>query len=75
MKFINFVEKITKKLESSKIKHELLGDAHTFLIAPTCTIHTDNCTIEVWKEQITVNEKIVDDLDDMIYEIRTVENS
>jgi hypothetical protein len=60
------IENIVNKLNEHNITHEILGDHHTFAIAPSCSIHTEFCTIDVWKDQIKVNEKTVDDIADMI---------
>ncbi|ASA22731.1 hypothetical protein [Paenibacillus donghaensis] len=60
------VNSVTRTLSSNNIKHEVSGDEQTFTISPTCSIYTNNCTIEIYKDEIKVNEKLVDDLDEMI---------
>lgn len=67
------VKSISEKLNTYGYVHEVAGDKTTFAIAPTATILTENCTIEVYKNQITVNEKPVLDLDEMIDEVIEVE--
>ncbi|MFS0855181.1 hypothetical protein [Paenibacillus taichungensis] len=66
MKIDKFVKQITKRLDAEGIQHEVVGDQHSFAISPTCTIHTNQCTIEIHKSSITVNEQVVGDLDELI---------
>ncbi|MDR6779379.1 hypothetical protein J2W98_003659 [Paenibacillus peoriae] len=73
MKIDKLVKQIIKKLDSEGLHYEVSGDQYTFVISPTCTIHTNHCTIDVYKNQITINEKLVDGLDEMIDEILAVE--
>ncbi|PYE51606.1 hypothetical protein HUB98_06205 [Paenibacillus barcinonensis] len=73
MKIDKFVKQVTKKLDAEGVKYEVIGDEHSFAISPTCTIHTNNCTIEINKNRITVNEKAADDIEDMIDLILEVE--
>lgn len=68
------VKTITKALQEHNINHEVSGDEFTFSIAPTCSIYTANCTIEVYRDQVTVNENPVIDVDDMISEVLTWES-
>ncbi|WP_036653655.1 hypothetical protein, partial [Paenibacillus pini] len=63
------VNSISEKLNTYGYEHEVTGDKTTFAIAPTATVLTENCTIEVYKNQITVNEKHVMDLEEMINEV------
>jgi hypothetical protein len=67
------VKAITKKLQEYSINHEVSGDEYTFSVAPTCSIYTTNCTIEVYKDQVSVNEIPVIDVDDMLLEVLAVE--
>jgi len=67
------VNNVIHKLETNNISHEVVGDKFTFAISPTCTIHTDQCTIDIHKDQINVNENRVSDLDEMIDVILEVE--
>ncbi|MCP1185064.1 hypothetical protein [Paenibacillus sp. 1781tsa1] len=60
------VKKVIKKLEENDISFEVQGDEHSFAITPTCTINTQLSTIEIHKNKITVNEKEVKDLDEMM---------
>ncbi|WP_340032527.1 hypothetical protein NSQ20_11725 [Paenibacillus sp. FSL K6-1122] len=73
MKIDKLVKQITKKLDAEGLKYEVIGDQHTFAISPTCTIHTNQCTIEIIKDRITVNELPVTDVDEMMEEIMEVE--
>lgn len=73
MKIEKLVNQIAQKLNIHNITHEVLGDKYTFAYSPTCTIHTNNCTIEIVKDQITVNEKPVNDIEEMIDEVLEVE--
>lgn len=67
------VKSISDKLNTYGYEHEIAGDKSTFAIAPTATILTENCTIEVFKNQIKVNEKHVLDIEEMIDEVIEVE--
>ncbi|OMD09843.1 hypothetical protein [Paenibacillus odorifer] len=67
------VKSISDKLNTYGYEHEIAGDKFTFAIAPTSTILTNNCTIEVHKKQIAVNEKLVSNLDELIEEVIEVE--
>ncbi|MDQ0168749.1 hypothetical protein [Paenibacillus tundrae] len=60
------VKKVVQMLESHGIEHEVLGDSRTFAIAPSCSIHTQHCTIDIWKNEVKVNEKQSENLDHMI---------
>jgi hypothetical protein len=73
MKIDKLVKQITNKLDAEGLQYEVSGDQHSFAISPTCTIHTNHCTIEIIKNQITVNEKVADDIEDMIDIILEVE--
>ncbi|WP_063563017.1 hypothetical protein [Paenibacillus sp. O199] len=73
MKIDKIVKQITKKLDAEGVQYEVIGDEHSFAISPTCTIHTNHCTIEINNNQITVNEKAADDIEDMIDLILEVE--
>lgn len=73
MKIEKTVKAITSELNKHSIPHEVSGDKFTFAIAPTATIHTANCTIEVYKDQVSVNEIPVIDIEDMISEVLAVE--
>lgn len=75
MNFEKRVQVISIKLNTFNIQHEVLGDNFMFAFSPTCTIHTNNCTIEVYKNQITVNEKPVSDLDEMVDKVLVVEKT
>ncbi|MWV44943.1 hypothetical protein GRF59_15075 [Paenibacillus sp. HJL G12] len=67
------VNSISEKLNTYGYGHEVAGDSTTFVIAPTATILTEKCTIEVYKNQIKVNEKSVLDLEEMIDRVIEVE--
>lgn len=69
------VDSIIKALNKNNIKHEIQGDMYTFALAPTCTIHTSLCTIDVWKDEIKVNEKIVSGIEEMISVVIEVEGT
>ncbi|WP_405169331.1 hypothetical protein [Paenibacillus sp. FSL H3-0286] len=73
MKIEKTVKSIVSKLKEYNIHHEVSGDQFTFVLAPTATIHTNNCTIEIYKDQVTVNEIPVIDIEDMISEVLAVE--
>lgn len=67
------VQAIKQHLNVHNIEYDVLGDNQTFAISPTCTIHTQHCTIDIWKNQIQVNEQEVSDLDEMMTMILQVE--
>ncbi|WP_339193999.1 hypothetical protein MKY95_19470 [Paenibacillus sp. FSL P4-0176] len=73
IKIDKFVKQITKKLDAEGLQHEVTGDQHSFAISPTCTIHTNKCTIEIYKNNITVNEQPVADIEEMMVEIMEAE--
>ncbi|WP_440110296.1 hypothetical protein [Paenibacillus sp. QZ-Y1] len=75
MKIDKFIKQITKKLDAEGLNYEVIGigDHHSFTISPTCTIHTNHCTIEVIKDQITVNEQPVTDIEEMMEEVMELE--
>jgi hypothetical protein len=67
------VQAIEKALKSSNITHEPINYDVFLFNATGYTILTNHCTIEITTDQITVNEKPVDNIDDMIYEVLAVE--
>lgn|GEM_PF-4406060 len=73
MKIDKIIKQITKKLDTEGLYYEVTGDQHTFAISPTCTIHTNQCTIEIIKDQITVNEQSAEDIEEMMEMILEVE--
>ncbi|MEK4427794.1 hypothetical protein MHB54_00895 [Paenibacillus sp. FSL M7-0802] len=73
MKIDKLVKQITKKLDAEGLYYEVSGDQYTFIISPTCTIHTNHCTIEIHKNSITVNERPVADIEEMMEEVMEVE--
>ncbi|MFE6075742.1 hypothetical protein ACFVQB_14820 [Paenibacillus sp. NPDC057886] len=73
MKIDKLVKQITKKLDAEGLNYEVTGDQHTFAISPTCTIHTNQCTIEIVKDRITVNEHPAEDIEEMMEMIFEVE--
>ncbi|MDP9675211.1 hypothetical protein J2W97_001194 [Paenibacillus jamilae] len=73
MKIEKFVEQITTKLDSEGLYYEVSGDQFTFVISPTCTIHTNHCTIEIYKNSIKVNEQPVAGIEEMMEEVMDVE--
>jgi len=67
------VKEVEKALKSHNITHEPI-DYDAFLFsASSYTILTDNCTIDVCNDEITVNEMHVDDINEMIEEVLSVE--
>ncbi|MFC8688192.1 hypothetical protein [Brevibacillus porteri] len=67
------VKEAEKALKSHNVKNEPI-DYDVFLLnAISYTILTDNCTIEVCNDEITVNELHVDDINEMIEEVLSVE--
>ncbi|WP_064199010.1 hypothetical protein [Brevibacillus brevis] len=67
------VKEAEKALKSHNINHEPI-DYDVFLLnAISYTILTDNCTIEICNEEITVNEIHVDDIREMVEEVLSVE--
>lgn len=73
MKIDKLVKQITKKLDSERLYYEVSGDQYTFAISPTCTIHTNQCTIDIRKNKIAVNEQPVANIDEMMEEVMEVE--
>lgn len=64
---------VDKKLTKHKIKHDPI-DYNIFLYgASGYHILTEYCTIEVYREKIVVNEKQVEDVNEMIFEVLKVE--
>ena len=68
----NRVKKVERILTQHHINFETIGDDVTFAMSPTATIRTNNCTIELYKNEITVNEQPTT-LDDFIYDVLAVE--
>jgi hypothetical protein len=73
LKIDKLVKQITKKLDSEGLHYEVTGDQYSFAISPTCAIHTNHCTIEIYKNSIKVNEQPVADIEEMMEEIMEVE--
>jgi hypothetical protein len=66
------VKKVEQVLKKHGIPFTSSGDEFTFAISPTAEIHTPNCTIELYQNEITVNEQPTT-LDDFIYDVLAVE--
>lgn len=60
------VKAIETKLKEYEIEYEPIDYDLSFIYSVGHTVLTDNCTIEVYKDQITVNEKPVSDVYEMI---------
>ncbi|OMF76699.1 hypothetical protein [Paenibacillus glucanolyticus] len=60
------VKAIEAKLKENEIVHEPIDYTPFLFNSIGHTILTDNCTIEVYKNEITVNEKPVSDVYEMI---------
>lgn len=73
MKIDKFVKQITNKLDSEGLQYEVTGDQYSFAISPTCTIHTNQCTIEIHKNHITVNEQPVSGIEEMVKAVMELE--
>ncbi|MGC6586152.1 hypothetical protein ACPV3A_14440 [Paenibacillus sp. Dod16] len=67
------VNAIEAKLKENEILHEPIDYTPFLFNSIGHTILTDNCTIEVYKNEITVNENPVNDLNDMINMVIQVE--
>lgn len=67
------VKAIEAKLKEYKINYEPIDYDLSFTYSVGYTILTDNCTIEVYKDQITVNEKPVADINEMIEMVVKIE--
>ncbi|ATF13660.1 hypothetical protein A616_17230 [Brevibacillus brevis X23] len=67
------VKEAEKALKSHNVKHEPI-DYDVFLLnAISYTILTNNCTIEICNDEVTVNEIHVNDINEMIEEVLSVE--
>ncbi|MGG0793811.1 hypothetical protein ABE137_07370 [Brevibacillus laterosporus] len=67
------IKRIEKALKDNNIKHEQINYDVFLFNASGYSIYTDNCTIEVCKNIIAVNEKQVKGMDEMINEVLAVE--
>lgn len=73
MNIEKFVKKVTKKLDAEGLCYEVTGDKHSFAISPTCTIYSNQCTIEIHKNSITVNDQSVIDIEEMMEAVMELE--
>ncbi|RXZ78157.1 hypothetical protein EBB07_29320 [Paenibacillaceae bacterium] len=70
------IKAISRKLEIYGYKYEVFGDKYTFAYAPTAAILTENCTIDLYKDKISVNGTKVESVEeaiDIVIEIEGVD--
>lgn len=72
-KILKTVQAIEKSLDSNGIKHEEIEYSVFLYNVGGYVVQTDNCSIEVSKNGIEVNEKPVDGIKEMLVAVKEVE--
>lgn len=69
------VNSIKKALEKHGIQYEAIDSALSYGMAPTATILTEWCTIEVYRGHVEINDKPVNSIAELMQMVLDVENA